>query len=157
MGQIILDETLAEVEHMGGCQDGLALFVQTHVRSHDVAVASENSFGVGIPHHYLFVGIGHGVEFVDIGFETAAAAGLTEGFFAKTAYFPHHIGGVVSVNNVDYVSAFVGIAEFLFRGELGFQKLYRYRVDNLFHITRDCIPFPLPMRPIPRESLMNRM
>ena len=155
--KIILYEAFAEMEHMGCGKDGLAFGVQTHVRSHDVAVTSENSLGIGIPDDNLLVWVLHGIELVDIGGKAAAASCLTEGFFAKTADFLHYVGGVVSVNNVYDVPALVRIAEFLIRGEFRFQKLYRYRVDNLFHITRDCIPFPLPMRPIPRESLMNRM
>ena len=142
MRKIVLDEALAEVEHVCRGQDGLTLFVELYVGPHDVAVASEYCLGIRIPHHNLLVGIGHGVEFVDICLETAAAACLTEGFFAQTADFPHYVGGVVRVHNVDYVAAFVGVAEFLFRSELGFQELYRYRVDNLFHTTRDYIPFP---------------
>ena len=144
------------MEHMGGGKDGLAFGVQTHVRSHDVAVTSENSLGVGIPHHNLLVRVGHGVEFVDVCFETAAASCLTERLFAQTADFPHDVGGVVRVHDIDDVAALVGVAEFLFRGEFCFQELYRYRVDDLFHTTRDCKPFPLPRRPIPPESLMNR-
>ena len=91
-GQVVVDELLGEMEHVRGGKDGLALVIELHIGTVDVAVATNDLFGFGIPHDELLVGDLHGVELVDINAHACAAATGAEGLLAQATNLLHHVG-----------------------------------------------------------------
>ena len=83
-----------------------------------IAVATDNLLGIGIPHYELLVGYLHGVEFVDVGTQTRSAATGTESYLAQATYLLHHVRCVVGIDDVKLVATTVGMAKQLVGGKL---------------------------------------
>ena len=79
------------MEHMGCRQYRLSVFSELYVGSQNVTVSAKNPFCFRIPYDELLIRVVHRVEFIDVHRKTASSAGISEGFFTETAYFPHHI------------------------------------------------------------------
>ena len=76
----------------------------------------------------------HRVKFVDVTFFAGTAAGATECHFAKAAYLAHGVRRIVGIDDIDFVVAFVGVAQKPLLSKLGFYQVLWYRVnDALIH------------------------
>ena len=90
--EVVVDELLGEMKHVRGGEDRLALVVELYIGAVDIAVATDNLFGIGVPHDELLVGDLHGVELIDIDAHARATASGAKGFLAQAPYLLHHIG-----------------------------------------------------------------
>ena len=131
--QIVLYELLGEVKHVGGSQNGLPLGIELYIGTMDIAVATDNLLGIGVPHDELLVGALHGIKLVDIGTKACAATSGTEGYLAQAPYLEHYVGGVVGIDDVEVVATTVGVAKAALLGELGLEQGFADGVYYLLH------------------------
>ena len=131
--EVVLDELLRVVEHVGGRDVRLAVCLELDVGAEDIAVAAQDGVRLGVPDDQLLVGMGgiH-VELVQVDGAARAAAAVAERDLAQAADLLQHVGGVVAVDHVDLVVGLVGVAQFPVGRELGQEQLPAYRVNNLF-------------------------
>lgn len=132
-GQVVVDEALGEVEHVGGGEDGLSLGIELHVGTVDVAVAADDLLGIGVPDDELLVGYLHRIVLVDVDTQPCAATSGAEGGLAQTPYLLHYVGSVVGIDDVEVVAATVGVAQAALLGELGLEELFADGVYDSFH------------------------
>ena len=134
IGQVFLQELFGEVEHVGSCQDGLAVFVKLHFITQEITIATQDFFGFRIPHYELLVGIGHYVVFVDVRRLARTSSACTEGNLTQASDFLHHIRRIMSRHDVDFIVTLVRKTQTSVRCQLGFQDFLAYRGYNIFHI-----------------------
>ena len=124
---------------MTGGEDRLSLIIQFPIGSHQVTIAADDLFLVGIPYDELLVAVLAGVELIDVHLLACAAACLAEGDLAQTTDLAHDIGCLMGGHHVDLVVALVGHSELSLTGEFTLQQLFADRTDNLlFHV---CLKF----------------
>ena len=134
VGQVFLDEFVGEAEHVAGGEYGLAVFVEVHLIAEFVAVASYDFLSLWIPYYELLVAVVHRVEFVEVERFAGAASRLAEHLFTLAAYFSHHVGGIMYVNNINLVVALVGHPQLFVWGEFAFKQFFVYWGYDLFHM-----------------------
>ena len=119
MGEVIPQELVRELEHVGRSEDGLPVLVEYGLVAQAEPVAADDFLGLGIPQDQLFVSVGRvGVELVYIQGLPGAAAVVTEGNFPEPADFPDDVHGLGS-HHVEFIAGAVGGAQQGFRGKLG--------------------------------------
>ena len=95
------------MKHVTGGELWLPVFIHLPIRSKQIPIATNNLFGLRIPHNELFATILHRVEFVDIHCFSRSSASRSECHFAQTANLFHHVGGVLCRDDIDFIVAFV--------------------------------------------------
>ncbi len=134
IGQVVVDEPLGEVEHVGGGEYGLALGVELRLGAEEVAIASEDGFGIGVPYDELLVRNGHSVELVEVEFLAGATASGAEGYLTQASYLTAYVGGILPGDDVDFVARLIGEAEAAFFCEFALEELNGYGRDDFLHL-----------------------
>ena len=109
------------MEHVARSQDGLAVGIEFPIGTEDVAIAADDFLSLGIPDDELLIAVLTGVELVDVDLHARTSASLSEGDFAQTTNFAHHVGCLVGCDDIDFVVALVGHAELSLACEFSFQ------------------------------------
>ncbi len=132
IGHEVLEEAVGEVKHVARGQLRLPVIVELPVASEEVSVAADYLLLLRIPHDELLIAVVTRVKLVYIHRLTRSSACRAERYLAQSAYFPHHVGGVVGRHHIDVVVAFVRCAEQFIGSKLAAQNLFADGLDNLF-------------------------
>ena len=119
---------------MAGRKFRLSVGVHLPFGTLEIAITTDNLFGLRIPNDELLVTIVTGVELVNVHRLACAASRFAEGNLTKSSDFLHHVRCIVGCNDVNLVMTLVRHTELALRSQLLFEDFLVYRLDNLlFH------------------------
>ena len=96
------------MEHVAGSQLRLSLFVVFPISTQKITIATDNLFLIRVPDNQLLIAILAGVKLVDIHRLACSATSLTEYDLTQASNLLHHVGSVMSRDDIDFVVALVG-------------------------------------------------
>ena len=129
----VFDEVVGKLKHVARGQTWLPIVLEADVARGEETIASQDFFGIGIPDDELIVGVLAGVELIEVERKSCASPGSAEGDFAQAPDFAHHVGGVVMGDDVNLVAGLVGLAQFEFGSEFGFEQSPTDGSDDFLH------------------------
>ena len=157
MRQVIPDELVRKMEHVGSGEIRLSVLLQGHIRTEDIPVSAYDRLRRRVPDDNLPVRAVHSVELVKVKREAGTAPGLPERLLTQAAHFAQHIGRIVAVDDIDLVARLVGVAKLLVRCEFCLEQADAHGVNDLLHILNAIDkPFPSYTPPTGEASCCRR-
>ena len=142
VGQDLLDKPFREIKEMSRGQDRLALRIETHIRSAQEAIASQDLLLFRAPYNQLPIGVLHRVELINIDLFARTPAIIAESDLSQASNLLHHMWGVVGGYDINLVARLVGATKPFLWCQLGFQQCFFYRWNNLM-LVHVCTYFKL--------------